>query len=117
MSRSRLTSCLALLALAASTPSLAQGTTAQRAACTPDVFRLCSGEIPNVGRITACLRRERSRLSGGCGEVFDILDRQQSASRSLSTVRVADPARWCEFGANPVPGQDVWIAWCTEPAN
>jgi hypothetical protein len=31
-----------------STSSFAIGTAEQRAACTPDVFRLCSSEIPNI---------------------------------------------------------------------
>ena len=47
-----------------------QGTPAQRAACRPDVYRLCAGEIPNVRAITACLRKNASRLSEGCAAVF-----------------------------------------------
>ncbi len=47
-----------------------QGTLAQRAACRPDVYRLCAGEIPNVRAITACLRKNHSRLSEGCAAVF-----------------------------------------------
>ncbi len=47
-----------------------QGTPAQRAACRPDVYRLCAGEIPNVRAITACLRKNSSRLSEGCAAVF-----------------------------------------------
>jgi hypothetical protein len=47
-------------------PALAQGTPEQRAACTPDALRLCGAEIPDVGRITACLKRERARLSASC---------------------------------------------------
>jgi hypothetical protein len=43
----------------------------QRRACTPDVYRLCAGEIPNVRAITACLRRNRSSLSEACRTVFD----------------------------------------------
>src|SRR5262249_37733111 len=31
----------------------------QRRLCTPDVLRLCSSEIPDVERITACMRRQR----------------------------------------------------------
>lgn len=93
---------------------LAQGTSVQRAACTPDVMNLCFSDIPNVGRITACLRREKPRLSPACRNVFDTLDRQQTATRSMSTTAVAQPA-WCAFGDNPAPGQDVWIAWCSEP--
>jgi len=33
----------------------ALGTPEQRKACTPDVYRLCAGEIPNARAITACL--------------------------------------------------------------
>ncbi|MDA9436003.1 hypothetical protein [Bradyrhizobium sp. CCBAU 51627] len=48
-----------------------QGTPEQRRACTPDVYRFCAGEIPNVRAITACLRRNRSGLSEACRAVFD----------------------------------------------
>ena len=47
-----------------------KGTSAQRAACTPDVFRLCASEIPNVDKIVMCLKREKPRLSAGCKAVF-----------------------------------------------
>lgn len=97
--------------------ALAQATQAQRAACTPDVFRLCSGDIPNVTRITACLRSQRTSLSSACTAVFDAVDRGagQVATRSLSS-RPVPSASWCEFGANPLPGQDVWVAWCEDMA-
>jgi len=42
----------------------------QRRLCTGDVFRLCSSEIPDVERITACMRRQRASLSEGCRSVF-----------------------------------------------
>lgn len=48
-----------------------QGTAEQRRACTPDVYRLCAGEIPNVRAITACLRRNKSSLSPACAAAFD----------------------------------------------
>lgn len=48
-----------------------QGTPEQRRACSPDVYRLCAGEIPNVRAITACLRRNRASLSDACRAVFD----------------------------------------------
>ncbi|MBR0829791.1 hypothetical protein JQ596_30090 [Bradyrhizobium manausense] len=48
-----------------------QGTPEQRRACSPDVYRLCAGEIPNVRAITACLRRNRTSLSDACRAVFD----------------------------------------------
>ena len=38
----------------------------QRSACTPDAFRLCSSEIPNVSAITACMRKNRANLSPTC---------------------------------------------------
>jgi hypothetical protein len=47
-----------------------RGTADQQSACMSDVFRLCSGDIPDVGRIVACLKRERPRLSDGCRAVF-----------------------------------------------
>lgn len=93
----------------------AQGTSAQRAACTPDVMSLCFGDIPNVTKITACLRREKPRLSPACRGVFDALDRPQVATRSLDA-SPAGQTSWCAFGADPAPGQDVWIAWCSETA-
>ena len=49
-----------------------RGTEEQRVACTPDVLRLCSWEIPDVDRIVACLRREKSQLSAGCRQVLKI---------------------------------------------
>lgn len=47
------------------------GTPAQRRACTPDVYRLCAGEIPSVARITSCLRRKKNSLSASCRAVFE----------------------------------------------
>ena len=60
-----------LLALMASGSAGAQqGTPEQRRACTPDVYRLCAGEIPNARAITACLRRQKASLSPACAAVF-----------------------------------------------
>jgi hypothetical protein len=70
----------ALLLAGSSTPAQEyRGTEQQRAACTPDVFRLCSWEIPNVDRIVSCLRREKSQLSVGCRQAFEI---EATASRA-----------------------------------
>ena len=57
------------------TPAAAQsdgnpGSPAQRRACTPDVYRLCAGEIPSAAKITACLRRKKASLSEPCRAVF-----------------------------------------------
>jgi len=59
--------------LAANDAALAveyRGTPEQQMACTPDVWRLCSSQIPDVGRIVACLRANTPRLSEGCRAVF-----------------------------------------------
>jgi hypothetical protein len=60
-----------LLALSAAQSATAQGTPEQRRACTPDVYRLCPGEIPNVRAITNCLRRHKAALSEACRAVFE----------------------------------------------
>jgi len=59
------------LTLFGAVPALAQNydsisTPEQRKACTPDVYRLCAGEIPNVAKITACLRRKKASVSDAC---------------------------------------------------
>ncbi len=61
-----------LLALSAAGAAQAEpGTPEQKRACTPDVYRLCAGEIPNVRAITACLRRQKANLSEACRAVFE----------------------------------------------
>lgn len=59
-----------LAVIAGGTAFAEQGTPEQRKACTPDVYRLCAGEIPNVRAITACLRRQRASLSPSCAAIF-----------------------------------------------
>ena len=51
-----------------------RGTFEQQLACTPDVFRLCSEQIPDANRIVACLRQNTPQLSGGCRAVFESND-------------------------------------------
>ncbi len=63
--------------IAIQTPASAdeyRGTLAQQLACTPDVWRLCSDQIPDAGRITACLRQNTLQLSDGCRAVFESND-------------------------------------------
>jgi hypothetical protein len=45
-------------------------TAEQRAACTPDAFRLCSSHIPNISAITTCMKKNRENLSPACKAVF-----------------------------------------------
>jgi hypothetical protein len=73
-----------LIAIAITLPSsasFAQGTRAQRMACSGDVWRLCSSAIPSVDRIVACLKRERARLSPGCQAVFNDAEAQTAINR------------------------------------
>ena len=42
-----------------------------QAMCTGDAFRLCSSEIPNIPKITACMFKHRAELSAGCRSVMD----------------------------------------------
>jgi hypothetical protein len=48
-----------------------RGTLQQQMACTPDVWRLCFDQIPDVPRITACLQQNTPQLSGACRSVFE----------------------------------------------
>jgi hypothetical protein len=48
-----------------------RGTWEQQMACTPDVWRLCSDQVPDVSRIVACLRQNTPQLSNNCRAVFE----------------------------------------------
>ena len=67
IARRRLALALGLgLTLVSVGSASALGTPEQRRACTPDVYRLCAGEIPNVRAITVCLQRHKASLSDAC---------------------------------------------------
>ena len=68
----------ASLSALSSTSSFAFSAEAQQM-CTGDAFRLCSSEIPNIPKITACMIKQRSSLSAGCRTV---LDRDLAAQKS-----------------------------------
>jgi len=59
-----------------------RGTWEQQMACTPDVWRLCSDQVPDVGRIVACLRQNTPQLSSNCRAVFETSAEQQQANRA-----------------------------------
>jgi hypothetical protein len=42
----------------------------QEQACTGDAFRLCSSEIPDISRVTACMVAKKSQLSPSCRAQF-----------------------------------------------
>jgi hypothetical protein len=92
-----------------STSGFALGTDDQRAACTPDVFRLCGSEIPNVDRIVACLKKEKSNLSKDCRAVFNI----RPVRASVTGFLVPRENRWCLFGTGVQDAeQQNWVTWC-----
>ena len=103
----------AALVVAVSSPSLAFVVTAQqRAACAPDVYRLCADDIPNVAKIIACVRREKANLSPACRAVVDAAE-QQYASRSIEPPENA----WCQFaGAVKSETEADWLKWCGSAA-
>ena len=59
----------AMSVAALSTPASAY-TQEQQAACTGDAMQLCGPEIPDVDRVTACMIRNKARLSPGCRRFF-----------------------------------------------
>ena len=60
----------AIVSIASTGASFAFSAEAQQM-CTGDAFRLCSAEIPNIPKITACMIKHRSDLSAGCRAVMD----------------------------------------------
>jgi hypothetical protein len=62
--------CLAALLAGFSPYSIdsaaAQGTDAERQACTPDAMRLCQDAIPDVAKVTACMKAKYAQLSQPC---------------------------------------------------
>jgi hypothetical protein len=59
-----------VLALGMLTTAASAYTQEQQQLCTGDAMRLCSSEIPDVDRVTACMTAKRSQLSDGCKSVF-----------------------------------------------
>ena len=62
-----------------------RGTWEQQQACTPDVWRLCGAQIPDVDRIVACLRRNTPQLSDRCRAVFAQGDKRPRVVRIATT--------------------------------
>ncbi|MBR0717641.1 hypothetical protein [Bradyrhizobium liaoningense] len=89
MSSYRIARIATLVALAATatalatSPSLAFTQEAQQM-CSGDAMRLCSAEIPDIPRITACMVRNKSQVSPGCRAVMDKEAAAAAASRKRS---------------------------------
>ncbi|WP_375311758.1 hypothetical protein WHZ77_33050 [Bradyrhizobium sp. A5] len=73
---------VSIVSIVSTTSSFAFSAEAQQQ-CTGDAFRLCSSEIPNIPKITACMMRHRSDLSAGCRAVMD-KDLAKGASRKVA---------------------------------
>ncbi len=62
---------LFILAVATAHPAASYAyTPEQQQACTDDALRLCSAEVPDVDRITACMARHKAELSPPCRAQF-----------------------------------------------
>ena len=80
--RMRLLSVLAVAWLCTGATKLPErGTAEEQEACTPDVFRLCSAEIPDEPQILACLESKREQLSPACGKVITPTPERQHRKR------------------------------------
>jgi hypothetical protein len=80
-----------------------RGTMEQQMACTPDVWRLCGDQIPDVNRIVACLRQNTPQLSEGCRAVFETNNRddQPRSRRRRPPPAAGEPAQ--------PPQSDDWL--------
>ena len=87
MQSQRIVLCLAIAiggGLTVAAPAASQeyrGTWEQQMACTPDVMRLCSDQIPDTNRIVACLRQNTALLGSSCRAVFESNAQQQAAQQ------------------------------------
>jgi hypothetical protein len=68
------------------TPARADDAEAARL-CRGDAFKLCLSEIPDRDRITACMVRNRARLSPGCQTVFNKPSRPATVEAASHTIR------------------------------
>jgi hypothetical protein len=62
----------------------------QEQMCTGDAMRLCSSEIPDVDRVTACMVQKRAQLSDGCKAVFQYVP---TAATPVNYAPSAKPAK------------------------
>jgi hypothetical protein len=69
----------------------AQHSSEDEAACTPDVFKLCSEFIPNEQNIVACLTKKKRQLSPGCYRVFSRPASRQNAASARARLREHRP--------------------------
>ncbi len=93
----RFGSVVALATLAAPTQSAFAFSLEAQLQCSGDAMRLCSSQIPDVEKITACMKQQRDLLSAGCRAVME--RDEAAAGLQASRSRAQDPL--------PVGRQDV----------
>jgi len=73
-------------------------------ACGPEVWRLCSGVLPDVGRVKACVQNKMGQLSKGCldllldkmaGSSFKVCKNQTYALCAAARCNVYDGVAYC----------------------
>ena len=90
-----------------------RGTMEQQMACTPDVWRLCGDQIPDVNRIVACLQRNTPNLSGACRAVFESNNSVPSSQASSTRRRYPGPI---DAGVTGLRSRCWWQArWINSP--
>jgi hypothetical protein len=65
----------------------------QQQLCTGDAMRLCSSEIPDVDRVTACMIAKQSQLSDGCKSVFRKMDTSPTPANYPPTGKPHQPLK------------------------
>jgi hypothetical protein len=97
---------LAIATTAVVAPASSQeyrGTWEQQMACTPDVWRLCSDQVPDVNRIVGCLRQNTELLSTPCRAVFES---NNSAPQPIAPRPQSRSARTNPPPPNPYSGDE-----------
>lgn len=87
--------CKMLIATGLALVALGTGANAytaeQQQMCTGDAMRLCSSEIPDVDRITACMVQKRAQLSDGCKAVFQYVPPAAAPVNDAPTTKPGKP--------------------------
>ena len=79
-------------------------------ACGADVWHLCSGELPDIGRVKACVQDKMGQLSKGCldtlldttaGSSFKVCKNQTYALCAAARCNVYDGVAYCQCDVKP----------------
>ena len=112
MQRIVLVGAISIAATGAAWSQEYRGTWEQQMACTPDVWRLCSDQIPDVNRIVSCLKQNTPQLSNGCRAVFESNARAQPTDTARAAPQPPPRAR-----AAPPPARPQAVQPQPSPSN